>query len=304
MHEQFFIDTIKRCQSILASHVEPKGTSPAKTINQLLSILDHEGLIKKVQEAEMKAPVIPQLNRPLCCIDLETTGVDCDADMIVEITVLKLFPDGTEHCKTQRLNPLIPIPPAATAVHGITDEMVKDCPTFAQVSKSLLELIVGCDILGFNSNRFDVPMLSSAFLRSGLFWDWRASRLIDSFVIFKRKEERNLSSAAKFYLEKEHETAHSAEGDIKITKEIFFQQLAKYPDLSKNMDELMLFCCNDEPILDFERKFKMNAEGKVVFSFGKYLDQEATKHKDFLQWMMTKDFKRDTKEFVKKLLMA
>lgn len=259
--------------------------------------------VANINKQRLDKPVLPKLTRPLCAIDLETTGTDVDADLIVEISVVKVDVDGTQDKRTHRINPMIPIPQAATDVHGITDEMVKDCPTFANISKALLEFITGCDILGFHSNRFDVPFLASMFSRCGLFWDWRAVRLFDAAVIFKRKEERTLSAGVKHYLGKDHETAHSAEGDILETMDIFFKQLSMYDDLPTDPDQLALFCSFDEPILDFDRKFKM-MDGKVVFTFSQHKDKEAIQHKDFLQWMLTKDFSKDTKEFVKKLLLA
>jgi DNA polymerase-3 subunit epsilon len=301
--ENFFFDKVKACIAVLHDHVQPKGVPAKKTINDLLGLLDNDEIVTMMNIAAKKPPPFPGLTRPLCCIDLETTGTDVDADLIVEISVVKIYEDGKEDVRTHRINPLIPIPEAATAVHGITNEMVKDCPTFANISKALLDFITGCDILGFHSNRFDVPFLSSMFTRVGLFWDWRAVNLIDAAVIFKRKEERTLSAGVKFYLGVDHDSAHSAEGDIMRTKELFFQQYSMYADIPRAFSDLALYCSFDEPILDFDRKFKMK-DGKVVFTFGKHVDQEATKHKDFLQWMLTKDFSKDTKDFVKKLLLA
>lgn len=178
------------------------------------------------------------LKRPIIFFDLETTGVDTARDRIVEISMVKVMPDGEEIRKTRRLNPGMHIPAEATAVHGITDEDVKDCPTFAQVAKSLEQFIRGCDFGGFNSNRFDLPVLVEEFLRAGVDVDFKRRKFIDVQNIFHKKEQRTLVAAYKFYCDKELDDAHSAEADTLATYEVLQAQLDRYPDLRNDVDAL------------------------------------------------------------------
>ncbi len=171
------------------------------------------------------------LKRPIVFFDLETTGVDASKDRIVEISMIKVMPDGTEDTRTRRINPGMPIPAEATAVHGITDADVADEPKFAQVAKSLEEFIRGCDFGGFNSNRFDLPLLVEEFMRAGLSVDLKRRKFIDVQNIFHKKEQRTLVAAYKFYCDKELEDAHSAEADTRATYEVLKAQLDRYDDL-------------------------------------------------------------------------
>lgn len=243
-----------------------------------------------------------QLHRPLCFFDLETTGTDVSHDRIVEIAVVKVDIDGTETEKVARLNPGIPIPKEASDVHGITDDMVKDCPSFVSISKSLLALIDGCDIAGYNSNRFDVPILANSFQRAGLRWKWNEVHLIDVCNIYKIREERTLSAAMKFYCGVDHDEAHGALPDAKATKDIFAQQLKKYPDLPKNLSELALYSNYGKEIVDLDGKFSKDKDGDIIFNFGQHKGKKAKTEKGFLMWMVNKaDFSPDTKRVANEL---
>ena len=256
------------------------------------------------QAKEIVGGFFPSLERPICFIDLETTGTDTERSMIVEICVLKIMPDGTEDVRTMLINPGIPIPAEATAVHGITDEDVKGKPTFAAISKALLQHIEGCDIAGFNSNRFDVPLLAAMFERVGLSWDWRKINLIDVRNIFVQKEERTLSAGVKFYLGRNHDEAHSAEADVVETKNILLAQLSRYEDLPKDFKELALYSNYGKEIIDLAGKFQYNEAGEIVFTFGPHIGKPAKSEKGFLQWMLTKDFTKDTKNVAQRILLS
>ena len=177
-----------------------------------------------------------QLNlaNPIVFFDLETTGVNISKDRIVEISILKVSPNGKEESKTRRINPGIPIPPEATAIHGIGDEDVKDCPTFKEVAKSLAAQIEGCDLAGFNSNRFDIPLLAEEFLRADVNIDLTKRKFVDVQTIFHKMEQRTLSAAYKFYCDKNLEDAHSAAADTVATYEVLKAQLDRYPELKND----------------------------------------------------------------------
>ena len=178
------------------------------------------------------------LKNPMVFFDLETTGVSITHDRIVEVSFLKVYPNGKEEIKSRRINPGMPIPPQATAIHGITDDDVKDCPTFKQVARSLADQLEGCDLAGFNSSRFDVPMLAEEFLRAGVDFDMSKRKFVDVQIIFHRKEQRTLEAAYAFYCNKQLENAHSAEADAMATYEVLKSQLDRYPDLSNDIDEI------------------------------------------------------------------
>lgn len=269
---------------------------PLKDLSQWKQL---KALIEPVKEV-----VFPTLERPLCFIDLETTGVDLDECRIVEISVLKYETDASWKITTRRINPGIPIPKEASDIHGITDADVKDCPSFAQVSKALWNLILGCDIAGFNSNRFDVPVLFNHLERAGIPWNWQSINLIDIRNIYVQKEERNLAAAVKFYLGRDHEGAHSAEADITATMEIFLQQISRYEDLPKSFKDLALFSNYGKEFIDLAGKFTRNEKGVIVFNFGKHIGKEARSEREYLSWMMDKGkFNTDTKYIARKLWM-
>lgn len=266
-------------------------------------------LFKELEEmAKPKHPafLIPKLERPICIFDLESTGTNTQVDQIVEICVIKVtLIDGKleNHIKNMRFKPTIPIPKQATDVHGITDEMVKDCPAFKQVAKGIHEFIQGCDLMGFNCNRFDVPMLYFEFERAGVDWDYKAHAIIDVGNIFKIKEPRTLESAVQFYLQRKHEEAHSAAGDGSMTGAILWAMLARYPDLPQNISALAAFSNFDKPWLDVTGKLAFDEQGDIIFNFGKNIGQKAKKDRSYLEWIVFKsDFPKDVKKICQELL--
>ncbi|MBC7424537.1 MAG: 3'-5' exonuclease, partial [Ferruginibacter sp.] len=210
-----------------------------------------------------------QLLRPIAFIDLETTGVNLSTDRIVEVAIIKILPDNTRQVKRKLINPQMPIPAVVTAIHGITDEMVKDAPTFKQAGNELKMFIENCDMAGYNSNRFDIPMLMEEFLRAGMDVDLSARRMIDVQHIFYTMEPRTLTAAYKYYCEKELIAAHSAEADVNATIDVLLSQLDRYPHLGNSVDSI-LGSIGEEKIVDYARRFLFNEKGVEVFNFGKH----------------------------------
>jgi len=243
-----------------------------------------------------------RIEKPIVFFDLETTGVDVENDRIVEIAILKVFPDGSKENKTKLINPTIPIPAGASEVHGITDEEVKDKSTFKQVAKSIFEYIEGCDLCGFNSNKFDVPLLFNEFVRAGIYLDYSSINLIDVGNIFKINEQRTLSAGYKFYCGKDLDDAHSAEVDINATYEIFVAQLEKYSELPQNLKDLAIYSNYGNEILDLSGKFTKDDEGNIILTFGKHRGKKASDHLDFLQWMLKASFPPDTCKICNQIL--
>ena len=245
------------------------------------------------------------LNRPMVFFDLETTGTNISTDRIVEISVVKVMPDGEQIVRTRRINPEMPIPADATAVHHITDEDVKDCPSFRQVAKSLREFMVGCDFCGFNSNRFDLPLLAEEFLRAGVEVDFfDKAKYVDVQNIFHKKEERTLVAAYRFYCGKELEAAHSANADTMATYEVLCAQLDKYGDLENSVEFLSEFSSRGKSA-DFAGRIGYDNEGKEIFTFGKYKGQRVedifAKEPSYYDWMMNGDFPQYTKRVITKI---
>lgn len=242
-----------------------------------------------------------QLNikNPLIFIDLETTGLDIVNDRIVEISALKLMPNGQREIKTRRVNPTIPISPEATAVHGITNDDVKDEPTFKMMAKSLAAYMEGCDLAGFNSNRFDFPLLSEEFLRAGVDFDFRKRKFIDVQTIFHKMERRTLEAAYKFYCDKVLEDAHSAEADTIATFEVLEAQLDRYPELENDVDFLAEFSTQNKNV-DFLGRIIYDDNGVEVFNFGKHkgksVEEIFQKEPSYYNWMMNGDFPLYTKK--------
>lgn len=235
------------------------------------------------------------LKRPLCFLDIESTGLNTEDDRIVELCVLKVYPDVVEpEIKTRRLNPTIPISAGASEVHGITDEDVRDCNTFKEIADSLHTYIEGCDLAGYHSLAFDFPMLRKEFERAGIDWDYTKVNLIDVGNIVKIQNPRDLTSAFRMYCQKELEGAHGAEADTLATAEIFVQQL-KREETPQTLDELALYSNYDKPLLDLSGKFTLNQDGEKIFNFGPYRGEPIEKHLDFVEWMYGKDFAPDTK---------
>lgn len=245
------------------------------------------------------------LKRPIIFFDLETTGLNITQDRIVEISVIKVFPDGHEEEKTRRLNPEMHIPEQATAVHGITDDDVKDCPTFKQVSKSLAQMFEGCDIGGFNSNRFDIPVLSQEFFNAGIKFDFNKCRFVDVQTIYHKKEPRNLIAAYKFYCGKDLKDAHSACADTRATLEVLKAQLDRYEgDLQNDIDFLSSYSSQNRNV-DLAGRIIRNEEGVVVFNFGQHkgksVEEVLTKTPQYLDWIMGRDFAEDTKNVLQEI---
>lgn len=242
------------------------------------------------------------LTRPLCFLDIESTGLDKENDRIVEIAICKIHTDGTKEVKTRRINPGIPIPAGASEVHGIYDEDVKDEPTFTALAPGLMKFLENSDIGGYNSNAYDVPMLFNEFRRAGIYWDYTKFRMIDAGNIFKRMEARTLTAAYKFFCDKDIENAHSAEADILATVEVFEAQLNRYPELPDTLDELHLYCNYDKPILDLSGKFTVDDDGDIVFNFGTKRGVKAKEDIGYIQWMLSKDFPLDTQKICNQVL--
>ena len=241
------------------------------------------------------------LKRPIIFFDLETTGTDTSNDRIVEISMVKVTPDGEKTIKTRRINPEMPIPAEATAVHHITDEDVKDCPTFKQIAKSLKAFMEGCDFGGFNSNRFDLPVLVEEFLRAGVDVDFRKRRYIDVQNIFHKKEERTLIAAYRFYCNKDLEAAHSAEADTLATYEVLLGQLERYEDLQNDVDFLSEYSTRNRTA-DFAGRIGYDDKEQEIFTFGKYKGRVVAeifeKDPSYYDWMMNGDFPQYTKKII------
>lgn len=240
-----------------------------------------------------------QLERPIVVFDLETTGVQITRGRIVEISILKVHPDGEEETKTRRINPGMPIPPEATQVHGISDADVADCPTFAQVARSLYQWIDGCDVVGFNSNRFDVPMLVEEFLRAGIAVDFADRWFVDVQTIFHKMERRTLEAAYRFYCDKVLDNAHSAEADTRATYEVLQAQLDRYPEELTNSIPALAEVSSYGPRVDFAGLLAYNDAGEIVVNFGKYRGQLLTevfrRDSSYYTWVMGAQFPLETK---------
>lgn len=239
------------------------------------------------------------LKRPAIVFDLETTGTSITTDRIIEISIIKIMPNGDEETKTRRINPGIPIPPESTAIHGISDEDVKDCPHFAQIAKALYEWIKGCDLIGFNSNRFDVPLLAEEFLRAGIDPKFYERNMVDVQVLYHKMEPRNLSAGYRFYTGKTLDNAHSAEADTRATYEILQAQLDRYSSEVDNDIEALAELTSYRRVVDYAGVLSYNEEGEVLVNIGKYrgqpLKQVLQRDFGYYSWVMKSDFTLDTK---------
>ncbi len=246
------------------------------------------------------------LKRPIVFFDLETTGLNITQDHIVEISIIKVFPDGHEEEKTRRINPGIPIPAEATAVHHITDDDVKDCPHFKQIAKSLASIFEGCDIAGFNSNRFDIPMLAQEFSSAGVDVDFSKMRFVDVQSIFHKKEPRNLIAAYKFYCGKDLTEAHSANADTRATLEVLKAQLDRYDDLENDVEKLSEMSTSSRNV-DLAGRIVRNDKGEVVFNFGQHkgktVESVLRATPQYLDWIERSDFASNTKDVVRRIYM-
>lgn len=241
--------------------------------------------------------------KPICFFDLETTGTDKMKDRIIEIAIIKMQDNRQIGSFHNYINPGMPIPPAATAVHGITDEKVAECQSFKDLALDILDFIDGCDLGGFNSNSFDIPMLYVELQRAGASIDLKDVHFIDVCNIFRRKEERTLAAAYKFYTGGSHDNAHNAMDDVVATLNVYEKQLERYPELSDlNREQLSVYCNYDKPRADLAGNFQIDTDGDYVFSFGKHKGLKAKRQPDYLMWMLGQDFLPDTKNIIKSLL--
>ena len=244
------------------------------------------------------------LKNPIVFFDLETTGVNITSDRIVEISYLKVFPNGNEVSRTMRINPEMHIPEQASEVHGIYDDDVKDCPTFKQVAKDVANDFEGADIAGFNSNRFDVPLLAEELLRAGVDLDMTRRKFIDVQVIFHKMEQRTLSAAVKFYCGKELEGAHSADADTRATYEVLQAQLDRYGELQNDIAWLSEFSSHTRNV-DFAGRIVYDDKGVEVFNFGKYkgipVVEVLRRDPGYYSWIMQGDFTLNTKQVLTRI---
>lgn len=245
-----------------------------------------------------------QLTRPLAFIDLETTGVNISTDRIVEVAIVKILTDGTRQVKRKLINPGMPIPASSSAIHGITDEMVKDAPTFKQAANELKQFIDNCDLGGYNSNRFDIPMLLEEFLRIGMEFSIDGRKLVDVQKVFHMMEQRTLSAAYKFYCQKSLDGAHSAEVDATATWEVLEAQVERYPQIGNTVESIVKFTGEDD-IVDFARRF-VKENGVEIFNFGKHkgkpVVQVLKEEPQYYDWMMKGDFAMNTKQKLTEIL--
>jgi DNA polymerase-3 subunit epsilon len=245
-----------------------------------------------------------KLKQPIVFFDLETTGVNIATDRIVEISILKVFPNGNKESKTWLVNPGVEIPVGSTAVHGITNEKVANEPTFKELASAVSKMIAGCDLAGFNSNRFDIPLLAEELMRVGIDFDMIVRKAIDVQVIFHKKEQRTLGAGYQFYCGKELEGAHGAEADTNATYEILLAQVDKYGDIGNTVDALSEYSTHGERA-DFAGFILMNDEKQEIFSFGKYkgrtVEEVFKENPGYNNWIQKADFPLYTKKVLKQI---
>ncbi|WP_075343076.1 3'-5' exonuclease [Tenacibaculum agarivorans] len=244
------------------------------------------------------------LKKPLVFFDLETTGINIATDRIVEISILKIFPNGTQESKTWLVNPEIEISEQATAVHGITNEKVVNEPTFKELAEKINEMIADADLAGFNSNRFDIPLLAEELLRAGIDFDMENRKAVDVQVIFHKKEQRTLSAGYKFYCGKDLEDAHSAEADTMATYEILKAQLDKYDDIENSVEVLSEFSSHTKRA-DFAGFILFDDNEQEIFSFGKYkgrtVEEVLKENPGYNSWIQQADFPLYTKKVLRQI---
>lgn len=249
------------------------------------------------------------LKRPIVFFDLETTGVNILTDRIVEISIVKVSPghEDKPEIKCRRINPGMPIPPEATAVHHITDADVADAPLFKQIAHSLADFIRGCDVAGFNSNRFDIPLLDEEFHRAGVDFDFHKARFIDVQTIFHKQEPRTLVAAYRFYCDKDLEGAHSAQADTMATYEVLLAQLERYSDLPNDVESLAAFATPNRNV-DLMGRLIYDDNDREIINFGKYKGQSASevlsRDPGYYNWVMQGDFPNDTKRAFTRIKLA
>ncbi|MDG2194114.1 MAG: 3'-5' exonuclease [Polaribacter sp.] len=244
------------------------------------------------------------LTKPIVFFDLETTGINIATDKIVEISILKVFPNGNKESKTWLVNPEIEIPKEASDIHGITNEQVVTEPTFKELAPQVSTLIAGCDLAGFNSNRFDIPLLAEELMRAGIDFDMKDRKAIDVQVIFHKKEQRTLSAGYQFYCGKELEGAHGAEADTNATYEILLAQLDKYEDIGDTVTALSDFSTHGKRA-DFAGFILFNDTDQEIFSFGKYkgrtVEEVLKENPGYNAWIQNADFPLYTKKVLQEI---
>lgn len=247
------------------------------------------------------------LKRPFIIFDLETTGISISRDRIVELAYIKLFPDGTEEKKSLRFNPQMPIPIESSMIHGIYDADVANEPTFASKAKEIADIFAGSDFGGFNSNKFDFPMLVEEFLRSQIDFETENRKFVDAQRIFHMMEQRTLSAAYKFYCDKTLENAHNAMADTQATYEVLLAQIDKYEKLENNIDQLHEISGQSNNV-DLAGRIVFNDKKIAVFNFGKHRGKAVAdvfkSEPAYYQWMMDNDFPLETKRKLTKLKLA
>ncbi len=239
------------------------------------------------------------LRRPIAFIDLETTGLNVSTDRIVELSVLKINPEGKEDWMSTRINPEMPIPPKATAIHGISDSDVAGAPAFKEIAKNLTMFLEGCDLAGYNAIKFDLPVLAEEFLRAEIDFNFRKRKYVDVQVIYHKKEQRTLSAAYQFYCRKELTDAHSSMADTAATFEVLKAQLDRYSDLKNDVEKLAEFSSFNN-IVDFAGRIILNDKGVEIFNFGKHkgkpVEAVFKEEPSYYSWMMNGDFPLYTKK--------
>ena len=246
-----------------------------------------------------------ELKRPLAFLDLETTGINVSKDRIVEIAIIKLFPNQKKEYYEKRVNPEIPIPLFTSEIHGIYDFDVINCPTFKEIAHEINEFIKDCDLAGFNSNKFDIPLLYEEFSRSGIKAMISDKKLIDVQNIFHKMEQRTLSAAYQFYCNKKIENAHNAMADTDATLEVFLAQLEKYDTLENNVDFLSEFSIMGNKTMDFANRIAINDKDEHLINFGKHKGKKVfdvfAQEPSYYSWIMSGDFTQNTKNCFEKL---
>jgi DNA polymerase-3 subunit epsilon len=248
-----------------------------------------------------------QLKKPICFFDLETTGINIAKDRIVEIAVLKVFPNGNKESFVWKVNPTIPIPAVTSAIHGITDEMVANEPTFKELAPKVFALIKDCDLGGYNSNRFDIPLLAEELLRAEIDYDLKKAASVDVQTIFHKKEKRTLEAAYKFYCDEELLNAHSAAADTNATYEVLKAQLDRYEDLENDVTALATYSAHNR-FADFAGYIGVNKEGQETFAFGKHkgilVEVVLEKEPGYFGWLLNADFPLYTKKVLTRIKLS
>lgn len=242
-----------------------------------------------------------KLDRPLAFIDIEASGLDTQLDKIIELSITKLFPNGERENRTWRFNPGIHIPEKSTEIHGIRDEDVANEKSFEFYAGDINFLLSDSDIAGFNSNRFDVPILYAELSRAGFDYDYISAHMLDVGNLFKIQEPRTLEAAVRFYLGREHEGSHGAKSDTDATLDVFLAQVEKYPDLPQTIEELSIYTNYGNRFLDLSGKFSFDESGDYIFTFGKPKGEKVKNDMGFLNWILSKDFTPDTLEMARKI---